>query len=853
MVQRMIAVVLVLIGCVVQAEVAVPKPSAVTPEQAAMAPILEQLRAEPNDPVTREFVGLYQDIQRRTVTKGAIRREIFDLSAREKQAVRPAANLLETDRDPVDVVLRRTRALWEDLHARTDLDRAGERLSSLEGACRSVPTKDIRARLELFREAVALRRSIAFANPLLSGLDRILFITRCPLPLATVDGGNHMCDQFFGFHGTRQGHSKGDGLYVLENPFSEKPTVRNLLKGVKVQNGRLKGQELAGGGFLSPELSFDGKTILFAWTQAKWDEKKWRVWTPETTYHVFKVNADGSNLVQLTDGAWNDFDPCWLPNGRIMFISERRGGYGRCHGRSVPNYTLHSMLDDGSDIVLLSPHETNEWQPSVDNNGMVVYTRWDYVDRGFNQAHHAWLTTPDGRDPRALNGNNHVSQSTAPDMEMDIRSVPGSPLYVAVAAAHHGEARGSLILIDPRLPDDNHMSQIKRLTPDQLFPETEFWLVLPSGSYATPWPLSETYHLCVYEREANNQYAPIDEAARNYGIVLLDAFGNKELLYRNPEISCLSPIPFRPRPLPPVMPHGTLIGLPSSASGVKTAGAAPAELPRTAKVGCMNVYDSRYPFPPGTKITHLRIWQVMPKTTPYDNRPRMGMGSQKGAKACLGTVPVEADGSAYWEQPVGVPILFHALDANGMAVQGMRSATYVKPGEVLVCNGCHDQRTTAPMRNSSPKAMSRAPSRITPDMDGSNPFNYPRLVQPILDSKCVSCHTESRAKGGKAPDLSRGENNKNQDLFYTSFNSLKPFCFFYDDAGFTQASTIPGHFGARESKLYKLLSEGHHKVKLMPEEMRRLTLWLDSNCLFYGHEDNIKAQSDGEIVQPSLQ
>ena len=50
-----------------------------------------------------------------------------------------------------------------------------------------------------------------------------------------------------------------------------------------------------------------------------------------------------------------------------------------------------------------------------------------------------------------------------------------------------------------------------------------------------------------------------------------------------------------------------------------------------------------------------------------------------------------------------------------------------------------------------------------------------------------------------------------------------------------------------------LLSAGHHGVKLSPEEMRRLTLWLDSNCLFYGHDDNIEAQAAGEIVQPSLQ
>jgi hypothetical protein len=98
--------------------------------------------------------------------------------------------------------------------------------------------------------------------------------------------------------------------------------------------------------------------------------------------------VDGSNLVRLTDGNFDDFDPCWLPNGRIVFISTRRHGFGRCHGRPVPAYTMSSMKPDGSDLIPIDFHETNEWQPSVDNHGMIVYTRWDYVDRDHSAAHH---------------------------------------------------------------------------------------------------------------------------------------------------------------------------------------------------------------------------------------------------------------------------------------------------------------------------------------------------------------------------------------------------------------------------------------------------------------------------------
>ena len=76
------------------------------------------------------------------------------------------------------------------------------------------------------------------------------------------------------------------------------------------------------------------------------------------------------------------------------------------------------MMPDGSDIICLSYHETHEWHPSVDNDGMMVYTRWDYVDRDTNIAHHIWICFPDGRDPRSFHGNYPDRRESRPWMEM---------------------------------------------------------------------------------------------------------------------------------------------------------------------------------------------------------------------------------------------------------------------------------------------------------------------------------------------------------------------------------------------------------------------------------------------------
>jgi hypothetical protein len=700
---------------------------------------------------------------------GLLQKQIWQhKNRREKELARKVAEQVfnsqslihNADRDPVDVILRRTEALIKHLNRMTDapdLSDHQRRLNRCRYENSTIDVNNVPARMKLFVKVAKLRREITFSNPLLN-FDKILFLKRHFNPIAEKKG-NHMCDQYFGFHAI-----KGGGIFILDNPFSNNPKVRNVLENSVCENGRFKGRKLTSkGGFLSPELSFDGKTIFFAYTDIDENSKRY-TWTKDNTYHIFKVNVDGSHLRQLTDGITNDFDPCIMPNGRIMFISERRGGYGRCHGRPVPSFTLHSMNNDGSDIIILSPHETNEWHPGVTNNGMIMYTRWDYVDRGAMQAHHLWLTTPDGRDSRSIYGNFSSSAHVRPHMEMDGRAIPGSHKLIATAACHHGQAYGSLVLIDPRIEDDDAMAPVRRITPDQLFPESEIESHTGSARYSSAWPLSEHFYLCVNDPQSRVYVG----TNNNYSIYLLDAFGNREKLYQDPEISCLNPIPLKPRKKPPVIPHAIAVGKPL-AEGENFTPPYPESIPEFGQVGLVNVYQSRYPLPQGTKIKDLRIIQLLPKSTPYASNPQIGFGDQKSARAILGTVPVEADGSAYFNLPADTPVFFQAIGEDGLAVQSMRSATYVHPGEKLMCHGCHENHHRAPTTSQKyPIAMRRKPSEITPEVDGSKPFSFPRLVQPVLDKKCVSCHMKNADK--KAPDL-RSRVDQRAPVYYSPNNS----------------------------------------------------------------------------------
>jgi hypothetical protein len=742
-----------------------------------------------------------------------------------------------------------------------------------DGAAASVT----HSRADLFARVSAVRREIAFANPLLRGIDKLLL-----LKTARKRPG-HCCDQFFGTHVGDSGPV--GGIYTLDNPFGPNPSLRNLLADAVVQNGRLKGQKLVGGSFLSPDVSYDGRVIVFAYTMCKtgagrtvtMDSAK-GIWDPNGAYHVFRVNADangpgGSDLRQLTDGGFNDFDPCWLPSGRVVFISERRGGYGRCHGRPVPTYTLHSMDENGGDIVTLSYHETNEWNPSVTNDGMILYTRWDYIDRGDCIAHHPWVITPDGRDGRAVQGNFPLARQARPDTEHELRAISGSRRFVGVAAPHHGQNFGSLILIDPDVEDDGAMSPLKRITPDNNFPETQGG----KGLYGTAWPLSEDYYLCVYS------------GTHRDAVYLIDAFGNHELLYYDPDIECLAPMPLGPRPRPPVLPHVTAVGKPAQRPGIVAdkAGAAQGR----AVVTCVNLYDGLLPWPAGTRIKELRIIQLFPKATPSMGSPNIGRWAESLARGVVGTVPVEADGSAQFTVPAGKTLYFQALDANGLAVQSMQSGAYFHPGERLTCQGCHEHRYRAPAAPFNvPLALRRAPSTPKAEVPECWPVSFPRLVQPVLDAKCVPCH---RQNVGKAPDLAspnasvrdsgvperprpagQGSGTDAQAAgvkpppqpvrraggWTPAYNVLSQRGFGRSGKPPSRADvrTVPGEFGAAASKLYQMLAAGHPggsgpKVNLTAEEMRRITLWLDTNCNFFGDYLNTEAQAAGEKVVPALE
>lgn len=692
---------------------------------------------------------------------------------------------------------------------------------------------------EQWREMHRLRRRIILGNPLFKNFP-LLFVKHVPSVMS------HQLTQVYGYCAR-----PGGGLYVLTEP------------GVSMHTRDLTPEQLHPGNYMTPELSYDGQNVLFAYCPVKESPASWdfNERTAFLRYHLYELSLASGAVRQLTQGDTDNFSPVQLPCGDVLFVSTRRGGFHRCGRGPCFVYTLARMEADGQNARSISFHETHEWDPCLLNDGRVIYTRWDYVDRNAVHYEQLWSTLPDGTRAQVYYGNNTWN----PTGIWEARAIPGSSRLMATAAPHHGMSAGSVIRIDVTDGLDGQQP-LTRLTPDVRFPESEsplafgpnpngydfdtpvkqFWRAplvepwmektipeeekrWPGHCYKSPWPLSENVFIVSYSFD-QLVGEPGPNLPNMFGLYLADAFGNKELVYRDPAISSLWARPLAKRTPPPEL---ATLGLSESSS--------------TGTFFLHNVTESWPQIPGNTRITQLRVIQVLLKTTPNADSPRVGAAFAAPGKQVLGTVPVEADGSAWFEVPARTPVLFQALDQEGRALQTMRSLVYLQPGEHRSCVGCHEHRTKAPSTSATVLATRHGPSRIKPGPEGSRPFSYPRLVQPLLDKQCVRCHDGQEAK---RPILT----GEPEGVFTKSYNVLVKHVSFSawgrPEQNF-EPLTQPLRFGAAGSPLTKILEQKDHAdIRLSAEDKERLHTWMDANALFYGtfDVDEQKKQLAGQSI-----
>jgi hypothetical protein len=630
-----------------------------------------------------------------------------------------------------------------------------------------------------------------------------------------------------------EGFGAGGGLEILDVAA----LVRARLAGSPepVSSDRGARQELVPspeGQILDCDLSYDGQEILFSWRRKQ-----------NEGYHVFRIRADGTNLRQLTDGPHHNYNACWLPDGGIAFLSTRSSRFAYCW--ISPVGILYRMEPDGSRVTRLSANIVNDFTPSVMEDGRIIYSRWEYVDKPAIPIQSLWTIHPDGSGLAGFYGNRVLSPATF----MEARSIPGRSGVLCVLTSHNGPARGAIGLVESTY-GNNAQAGLHNLTP-----EVNIGLVDKGdgnsirGPYESPYPLDAECFL----------------VSKRGTILLRDYAGAQMARVVGPRdgLGYYSPHPLRARPRPPVLASG-LTTTPLGDPAVTAESSAPVQW---ATVVLQDVYRGLGPLVQRGEVKEICVVEELRKAvrTDVNNRafgfqfPVISCGATYAAKKVWGYAPVAADGSACFQIPAGRPVYFMALDAQGRAVQRMRTFTHLMPGETQGCVGCHEprQQTAA-----APQAAPRLPDVLRPPEWGEAVgFDFTAHVQPVLDAHCVKCHSGATPPrkvdlcGDKTDffnvayeTLARGRKRSGEAEWDSPYVNWIPT---YNGMEQNILEVTPKAWGSPRSKLTEILLGGHPetnglpRVKMEPREIRRLLTWIDLNVPYYGTSETAYPEKRG--------
>jgi hypothetical protein len=474
---------------------------------------------------------------------------------------------------------------------------------------------------------------------------------------------------------------------------------------------------------------------------------------------------------------------------------------------------LFRMDANGNSLRPLSHANLSEWGPTVMRDGRILWTRSEYLDKGADFGHTLWAIDPDGTQPSLVFGNNTTN------CYMNAHEVPGTREVCCTLISHGGDFNGPIGLIDiSRGPV--HAEAITNITPDVRPRYHMDWA--RAVCFRDPVPISRDYVLV--------SHAPADR----FGLYVIDRYGNRELLYLDPTVGSMSPSALRPVTRPPVLP-GTDHSLAAAEEG------------GTGQFIVADVYQGLGPTVERGRVKYLRVCQEVraelerlpggrnkeeyPPFQDYYAAPTHKVTGPHGwpsfvAKAALGIVPVEADGSVSFVAPAGKVLYFQLLDEQFNEIQRMRSVVQLQPGEVRGCVGCHENRSTAPAVHQL-LAMARPPRRLQTPAWGAEPFSYETVVQPVWDDQCVNCHNADDETGINLTSTLDAE--RVPASYRTLIAQGWVHHFTYAWASEHQKAE-PLTFGTIRSKLWDVLDAGHHEVALTSDQQRRIKCWVDLNC-----------------------
>lgn len=540
------------------------------------------------------------------------------------------------------------------------------------------------------------------------------------------------------------------------------------------------------------DTNFDGSKVIFA-MRAQFidgadeeDQPTWNIWEYDATAAVLhRVMASDTTAEE-----GHDIMPHYLPDGRIVFTSTRQRQSRAIlldenkpqfaaqveAGDEQPAFLLHVMDADGSNIHQISFNQSHDLDPSVLNDGRIVYTRWEQAIAGSQMDLYA--VNPDGSGLQLLYGaHSHDTGTVDPATGqpstiqfLNPRAMADGRTLALIRPFTGTNEGGDLVLIDTA----GYVDNTRGASPDNAgLPGPAQTRALPTdvrtipgpspgGRYRSAAPLFDgTNRLlvswsqcrlleearivpCTSERLSSTDPLPV-EAPPLYGVYIYDVRDNTQKPIVAPQEGFIftEVVAGSARTLPPVILD--------RAAGVDY----PDEL-LTEAVGVLHirsVYDID-----GTDTAPGGIGAVRdPASAGYASRPARFLRIEKvvsmpdedtrdvpgtafgpngrrfGMRDILGYAPIEPDGSVKVKVPANVAFAISVLDANGRALDGVIGNRHtnwlqVMPGETLECNGCHNPNATPRIAHGraglTTSANAGAPNTGTP-FPNTNPLLAP--------------------------------------------------------------------------------------------------------------------------------
>ncbi|MFN0150275.1 MAG: hypothetical protein ACKVU1_06120 [bacterium] len=465
-----------------------------------------------------------------------------------------------------------------------------------------------------------------------------------------------------------------------------------------------------------PCVSFDGRHILFSMRPPG---GSWR--------NIYEIGVDGGDLRQVTSGGGHDFDPLYLPDGRIMFTSSRGGEMDEYN--HAPSEHLYRCNADGSECERVSFNQSDDFDPALLPDGKIVYTRWEHF--GTMNRFPLFFTNPDGSGTFhkfGPHGRNFFHAQPTPDgriIAIESTRIEGDAGPIAVLKLEEGPA-------DP--VDESAGKHWDVVTPEITNGGTPW----PYGAFKYPFPLGGNRYVVCYTLPAAEEDES-DFALYTFTLAQAGAgtpenpatftISDLSFLYNDPNMNEYDAQLIAPRERPPIIPsvvnkqldygifmaqdvfnRGTNDGQERPRKGIDAIDRIAVIVGRPTKVGEMGDFSA----------------------------------NEFEKRALLGFAPVYADGSFRIKVPSDTPISFATLDDLDRGFVVKRTWLYARPGEEFDdCVGCHEDRAAGGpvVTNATPIAATQEPTDLVLTPDEYTIINYSDNIGPIVKAKCEGCHT----------------------------------------------------------------------------------------------------------------